>query len=69
MTAPVFAPAECAIAELALVLLLRSASLASGGGRRVGRHVGGSEYGLRLWPCLVDAVRCLDSRVASSAKA
>lgn len=39
MTTAVLAPAEGAIAELALVLLLRRASLASGGGRRVGRHL------------------------------
>ena len=41
MAAAVLAPAEGAVAELALVLLLRLAGLACGGGRRsVGGHRG-----------------------------
>jgi len=42
MTAAMFAAAEGAVAELALVLLLRRARFAAGG-RRVGRHHGNAE--------------------------
>jgi hypothetical protein len=53
MTAPVLASAECAIAELALVLLLGCSRLAGSGRRRVARHLCGRGDGVRLWPCVV----------------
>jgi hypothetical protein len=65
MAAAMFAPAERARAVLALVFFFR----ASRGGRRVGCHVSGCNGGMRVWPTVVDAVRCLDGRRASGVKA